>query len=650
MDDNEVLSRETESLKSQLRDKTRENATLNSQVVRLQEDVEGYRQDKKDLRSHIDDLKGDISALRQDLARERSENAKLQESIRELGTQLELALKRRVPALTSSKPDPESSIKLEPSPRNVVDRCVSAANRKKKDVTEKQRSPSLEILDPVVIRSSKVFKKASLASTAAALPLQTGGNSDSKQNHSSQPALSPSIASTEGLSDVNRCLKTYGKRKAAPESHGALAVEKGAPPIPVTQPSQAGTQGNGNLEFPVSSSKSSGKRKADSPIQSHPSKRVNKSSATADQSTPSCSSGAPSHSAPPNGDQLPTRPSVKVKAEAIILPPDAVAQYLHGAPHLPIDPAPSDLHVKRKFLREEYGGSDQQFVQYIQPTRNPSSKKKKRCLVFPMPNMNPAMPLVPGEPGLLFASRHEVLDGLWGVFRRHLNERDTEWLYLGEYESTLVGKMTKEQFCAQRPSVQRSWAKLLLSQKAFDCYVSMRARIALRKRGEIPVNEAADGDSYYACLVIQEMESIKQGRGKFLTEEDIIDAFTRGDEGIDIIRMQCVQYDRTFAQDIEERYYSRKKLEQDSEEDASKEQNSTNSTPTTSAVSSIKRKDGVGASTSILDTSGSSNALSPSSPTSSQPEPLHEDILPDFPERDSDGNVTEGGLSYIDSD
>jgi hypothetical protein len=67
--------------------------------------------------------------------------------------------------------------------------------------------------------------------------------------------------------------------------------------------------------------------------------------------------------------------------------------------------------------------------------------------------MNPAMPLLPGEPGLLFASRHEVLDGWWGVFRRHLNGKDAVWLYLGEYESTLIGKMTKEQFCAQRESV-----------------------------------------------------------------------------------------------------------------------------------------------------------------------------------------------------
>lgn len=67
--------------------------------------------------------------------------------------------------------------------------------------------------------------------------------------------------------------------------------------------------------------------------------------------------------------------------------------------------------------------------------------------------MNPAMPLLPGEPGLLFASRHEVLDGWWGVFRRHLNGKDAVWLYLGEYESTLIGKMTKVQFCAQRESV-----------------------------------------------------------------------------------------------------------------------------------------------------------------------------------------------------
>ncbi|KAJ2924922.1 hypothetical protein H1R20_g12189, partial [Candolleomyces eurysporus] len=306
---------------------------------------------------------------------------------------------------------------------------------------------------------------------------------------------------------------------------------------------------------------------------------------------------------PSDTDRPRARPSIKIKEEeALILPPDAVARYLQGTPNLTINPAPSSLHVKRKLLRQEYGGSDQQFVQYIQPKRNPSNKNKKRCLVFPMPVMNPAMPLSPGEPGLLFASRHEVLDGQWGVFRRHLNGKDALWLYLGEYE--------------------------------------------------------------------KEMENIKQGKGRDVSEETIIEAFSRGDEGIDIIRMQCVAYDHTFSRDIEERYCSRLKLES---EEGKLEENSTKFTNrTASSATSSSTKGEADEADSVLNASESSY-VSPS--TSPQPGPPFrrsqrtktirnrwrvqsssvseaEDDMHGFDDAGGkdDGNVTDGGLSYVDSD
>jgi hypothetical protein len=54
----------------------------------------------------------------------------------------------------------------------------------------------------------------------------------------------------------------------------------------------------------------------------------------------------------------------------------------------------------------------------------------------------------------------------------------------------------------------------------------MRARIALRKFGLL----SADAKETRDLLVSQEMEKIKQGKGRDLSEEDIIDAFSRGDE------------------------------------------------------------------------------------------------------------------------
>lgn len=132
--------------------------------------------------------------------------------------------------------------------------------------------------------------------------------------------------------------------------------------------------------------------------------------------------------------------------------------------------------------------------------------------------------------------------------------------------------------------------------------------------------------------------------------------------------MQCVAYDHTFSRDIEERFYSRLKLER--EEDELKKQNSTKSTTTTSsAVSSIKGE--ADAADSVLNASEPSY-VSPS--VSPQPEPLRrsqrkrparnqwrvqssnlsgdEDVLHRFRDigKNDDGNETDGGLSYVDSD
>ena len=135
--------------------------------------------------------------------------------------------------------------------------------------------------------------------------------------------------------------------------------------------------------------------------------------------------------------------------------------------------------------------------------------------------------------------------------------------------------------------------------------------------------------------------------------------------------MQCVAYDRTFSRDIEERYYSRLKLER--QEAKLKKQISAKSTTTTtaSAVSS-SIQDEADASDSVFNSSESSY-MSPSS--SPRPDPPlrrsqrqkvirsrwrvqssrgsedEEDIDGFGDGRGSDdGNATDGGLSYVDSD
>ena len=143
----------------------------------------------------------------------------------------------------------------------------------------------------------------------------------------------------------------------------------------------------------------------------------------------------------------------KIKKEAFILPRLVVSQYLSKCKPLGIVPPPSSLFVPRKFIYQTYGGMDGGLLQYIPASRNPS-ERKTRNMLFPMRGMNPSMPTVPGEPGLLYASSHEILDSApWSLFCQGPGSNTRAWRYLGEYESVLYGKMTPEMFQNQQQEV-----------------------------------------------------------------------------------------------------------------------------------------------------------------------------------------------------
>lgn len=118
-------------------------------------------------------------------------------------------------------------------------------------------------------------------------------------------------------------------------------------------------------------------------------------------------------------------------------------------------------------------------------------ERDTRLIVWPMHSMNPSMPLFPGEPGIVFASRHEILQQPpWSLFGKRVtyagtkvkgkgkkrmrdededededeeeedddddkkeNDNKATWSYLGEYKSTLIGKMTATEFSDQSDSV-----------------------------------------------------------------------------------------------------------------------------------------------------------------------------------------------------
>jgi hypothetical protein len=140
-----------------------------------------------------------------------------------------------------------------------------------------------------------------------------------------------------------------------------------------------------------------------------------------------------------------------------VLPAQAVEGYLQGVPDFVINPPPKRFTISRNDMWKKYGGQTQRLIAKISPERNPSSTPDNpitRKVLYPQPDTNPSAPKRPGCPGLLFASRPEVLknDTHWTLFGK-IPADSALWQYLGEYHNTLVGSISGEQFCAQKPEV-----------------------------------------------------------------------------------------------------------------------------------------------------------------------------------------------------
>ncbi|KAH6893886.1 hypothetical protein BKA70DRAFT_1439759 [Coprinopsis sp. MPI-PUGE-AT-0042] len=247
---------------------------------------------------------------------------------------------------------------------------------------------------------------------------------------------------------------------------------------------------------------------------------------------------------PPN-DKL--NADVQLKAKAFSLPPSNVNAYLSLTPTLTISPPASCPAVPGDFVRFAYGGRNMLGVQFVDANRNISSDPtpRMRRIFWPTITTNPSMPQHPGAPGLLIGSQHDILhDGPWTVFCPDMtNKKHKRWIYLGEYESEIVGQLTAEEFSSQEVNVKDEWGKRLMSRSQItniELYLRMQSRIA--------GNDAEDNEA-----VAEEMRNVRAFGGSPVDKADIIRAFERGEERIDIIRMKCVFYDHVFANDMNER-------------------------------------------------------------------------------------------------
>ncbi|KAH6897896.1 hypothetical protein BKA70DRAFT_744804 [Coprinopsis sp. MPI-PUGE-AT-0042] len=251
--------------------------------------------------------------------------------------------------------------------------------------------------------------------------------------------------------------------------------------------------------------------------------------------------------------------NAEAKAESFSLPPSRVDGYLSSTPFLTITPPALCPVVPRNFVLLAYGGgSAGECVQLVEAKRNVSANPtpRMRRIFWPKVTMNPSMPRFPGAPGLVFGSRHDILhDGPWSVFCPNVTNGSREhkrWTYLGEYESEIVGQLTAEEFRSQGANVKAEWGKQLTTRvriKNIEIFLKMRSRIGLRKSGDIPSgNDAKDNGA-----VATEMSNVIKFGGSPVDKADVIRAFERGEERINIIRMKCVSYDHVFANDMKKR-------------------------------------------------------------------------------------------------
>ncbi|KAK0195878.1 hypothetical protein F5146DRAFT_308783 [Armillaria mellea] len=274
--------------------------------------------------------------------------------------------------------------------------------------------------------------------------------------------------------------------------------------------------------------------------------------------------------------------------------------HLKDAKHYTIrPPAPEGFYVPRVFVADTYGGSAYHFLQTL--------KARNIKCVWPKKGLNPLVVDTPGAPGLIFASRLEiVVSKPWHVFSERQVEKQIRWEYMGKYESVVSGRIEAEQFAGHSEEMRSQWGKLLLSSKKADVYVAMRARIALRKHGLRIDNDSVDREMevitkkmrkrlVYKMMTKDEkrkaMNEIKAREPLAITAGEIVDAFCNGDEHIKILRMECVGYDHAFVKDMQEKLpHWKPKSETTGQKASSRSETETGSGPSTPPIRQTLRQ------------------------------------------------------------
>ncbi|KAF5361192.1 hypothetical protein D9758_009020 [Tetrapyrgos nigripes] len=237
----------------------------------------------------------------------------------------------------------------------------------------------------------------------------------------------------------------------------------------------------------------------------------------------------------------------------------------------------TDFHVSRNWMWIQYGANENTLVAEIPASKNPHSPSalpSDRYILFPNHEPNPNLPLGPGEPGIILTKRDDFLGhSAISIFVKYSilvasgKSRRVVWRYMGEYKPKLLRLMSAEEFACLPKKTQTSWAKAIASSN-WSCFVSILVRVHARRYSRHPSSSSSSTDS---AEIADEDLDLEKSRKRVtahtckdrkadlyktvgLRLQDIIDDFRSGKEALDIVILECKEYDEYFARDLKDKW------------------------------------------------------------------------------------------------
>ncbi|RPD55120.1 hypothetical protein L227DRAFT_579938 [Lentinus tigrinus ALCF2SS1-6] len=233
-------------------------------------------------------------------------------------------------------------------------------------------------------------------------------------------------------------------------------------------------------------------------------------------------------------------PDVKIKKELLLSDEfllDALTwEGINRRYPIPVPQEIAERGFSRPYISHLYGGN----LRATYPSPSPDMLEWHGLDDWAFLNLNycPHAPTRPGYSGLHFSSyrARDTWEKLATPLRTFVKLASSRWVYMGQYQFAPGKSLTTTAWMEQRPEVRKTWATGLLN-KQWGRNVLLRVWFRkIRGADYEPTKE----DMADATVNIKDIR-------KAMTEQEIIDAYTRGEEEIGTYTMTCVGYDEQFV-------------------------------------------------------------------------------------------------------